>query len=132
KLATKEPDRNVIVYGNADTNAAWGPLLKNNPVQVRRGALSVGDKKVGGEDAACFFVRPRPGSDVASVGVGTGTSLVGMRLTDRVPVFVSGVGMPDRLVLGPEMLTEGYGGVRAAGYFGDDWSVERGEFVWRE
>ncbi len=132
KIAAKEPDRNVIVYGNADTNAAWGPLLKDSPVQVRSGGITVVGRHENGDDAACFFVRPRPGSDVASVGVVSGTSLMGRRLTDRVPLFVSGVGMPDFLLLGPEMLHEGYSGVRAAGYFGDDWSVGRGEFVWRE
>ena len=96
------------------------------------GLSDVGDKKIAGDDAACFFVRPRPGSDVASVGVVAGSGLVGMRLTDRVAYFVSGVGMPDCLVLGPEMLETGTAGVRAAGYFGTDWSVEGGEFVWQK
>ena len=34
-----EPDRNVILYGNADTNAAWAALLGASPVQVRRGSI---------------------------------------------------------------------------------------------
>ena len=130
ELAAREPDRNVIIYGNAETNAAWATLLKDSPVQVRRGGVTIGDKKLPGDDAACFFLRPRPGSEVASVGVVAGSGLVGMKLTDRVSYFVSGVGMPDCLVLGPEMLTEGPAGVRAAGYFGTDWTVESGEFVW--
>src|SRR5262249_32969742 len=32
--AAAERDRNVIVYGNADTNAAWKTLLADSPVQV--------------------------------------------------------------------------------------------------
>jgi dienelactone hydrolase len=131
-LKLKEPDRNVIVYGNAQTNAAWDVLLKDSPVQVRRVGVTVGDRTLTGDDLACLLLRPRPGSDVACVGVVAGTGLAGMRLTDRVAYFVSGVGMPDCLVLGPEMLAEGYGGVRAAGYFGGDWSVVGGEFAWKQ
>jgi hypothetical protein len=55
-----------------------------------------------------------------------------MRLTERLPIFVSGMGYPDCLVLGAEMLTRGMNGVRAAGYFGTDWGVDSGDFAWRE
>jgi hypothetical protein len=54
-----------------------------------------------------------------------------MRLTDRLPLFVSGVGYPDFLVFGTESLAEGLGGIRGAGFFGVDWSVKQGEFAWR-
>src|SRR5262249_40986198 len=74
--------------------------------------------------------RPRPGSDLACVGVIGGTGPAGMRLTDRMPLFLSGVAFPDALVLGPEALEKGAAGVRAAGFFGLDWSAETGEFAW--
>jgi dienelactone hydrolase len=128
--AGREPDRNVILYGNADTNAAWPALLANSPVLVRRGEVSVGRRQLKGGDLACLFLRPRPGSSRASVGVVGGTGLAGIRLTDRLPIFVSGVGYPDCLVVGADMLTDGATGVRAAGFFGIDWSVQAGEFAW--
>jgi hypothetical protein len=127
----KVPDRNVVLYGNADTNAAWSALLGNGPVQVKSGSVLIGGRETKGDDFGCVFVRPRPGSDVASVGVVSGTGVKGMRLTDRLPFFVSGVGYPDCVLFGPEALTKGVAGVKAAGFFGNDWSVERGEFVWR-
>jgi dienelactone hydrolase len=123
-------ERNVVLYGNADTNAAWGVLLKDSPVQLRRGAVTVGERKLTGEHLACLFLRPRPGSERACVGVVGGTGLAGMRLTDRLPYFVSGVAYPDCIVLGPETLREGVNGVRVAGYFGLDWGVGSGEFAW--
>lgn len=129
--AKKTRDRNVILYGNADTNSAWSVLLNNSPVQVRRGAVRVGAKEVKGEDLACLFVRPRTDSETASVGVVSGSGIAGMRLTDRVPYFVSGVGFPDCTVLDTATLTQGAEGVRCAGFFGPDWSVETGEFAWR-
>ena len=127
-----EPDRNVILYGNADTSSAWARLLGDSPVQVRRGLVQVGDREVAGGGLACLFIRPRPGSDMACVGVVSGSGPGGMRLTDRLPYFVSGVAYPDCTVIGPEMLTDGAAGVRVAGFFGLDWSVESGDFAWRD
>jgi poly(3-hydroxybutyrate) depolymerase len=129
--AGSEPDRSVILYGNAETNAAWGNLLGDGPVQVGRGSIRIGPRRIGGDDLACLFIRPRPGSDTACVGAVSGSGLVGMRLTDRLPYFVSGVAYPDCTVIGPEMLSEGSAGVRVAGFFGLDWSVETGDFAWR-
>jgi len=129
--AAAEPDRNVILYGNAETNASWETLLADSPVQVRRGLICMGERELAGDDLGCLFVRPRPGSDRALVGVVTGSGLPGMRLTDRLPYFVSGIAYPDCIVLGPEVLSQGTAGVRAAGFFGLDWTVTGGEFVWQ-
>lgn len=130
--AVADADRNVVLYGNAETNAAWAALLGESPVQVRRDGVRVGEREVKGEDLACLFIRPRAGSATASVGVVSGTGMAGMRLVTRLPYFQSGVGYPDVTVLGSAMLEKGGEGVRCAGYFGNDWSVERGEWAWRE
>jgi predicted esterase len=124
-----EPNRNVILYGNAATNSAWKPLLEKSPVQVERGKLRIGDKELVGDDLAYLFIRPRPDSATASVGVVSGTGLPGLKLTERMPYWVSGAAFPDCLVVGPEMLTEGVKGVRVAGFFGNDWGVGTGDFV---
>jgi pimeloyl-ACP methyl ester carboxylesterase len=130
--AEKDRDRGVILYGHSQSNVAWKALLGDSPVQVSRGIVQVGDRKETGDGLACLFLRPRPGSDKASVGVVSGSGIAGLRLTDRIPYFVSGCGYPDCLVLGPEVLIKGSEGVRAAGFFGNDWSVKTGEFVWRK
>ena len=128
----RDRDRSVILYGNAVTNGAWKALLADNPVQVRPGAVLIGSCEIAGDDLACLVVRPRPGSDRALVGVVAGAGMAGMRLTDRLPYFVSGVAYPDCVVIGADALVAGTDGVRAAGYFGIDWSVASGEFAWRE
>jgi dienelactone hydrolase len=125
------PDRGVILYGNADSNGAWPTLLADSPVQVRRGEIKIGSRSLTGDDLACLFLRPRPGSAVACVAAVSGSGLAGMRLTDRLPYFLGGVEYPDVTVIGPEMLKQGSQGVRIAGFFGLDWSVDRGEFAWR-
>ena len=125
------PDRGVILYGNADSNGAWPALLADSPVQVRRGEIKVGSRSSAGDDQACLFLRPRPGSAVACVAVVSGSGVTGMRLADRLPYFLSGVEYPDVTVIGSEMLKQGSKGVRVAGFFGLDWSVDSGEFAWR-
>ena len=128
--AKADRDRNVILYGNTDSNAAWKMLLADSPIQVRRGTILVGDREEKGDDLGILFVRPRPGSDTASVGVVSGSGVAGMRVTDRLPYFVSGVGYPDWTLLGADTLKGA--GVRAAGYFGGDWTIEKGESAWRK
>jgi poly(3-hydroxybutyrate) depolymerase len=126
----KEPHRGVILYGNADTNAAWSALLPDVPeINVRRGGMHIGRDQMLGENLAVLYVRPRPNSDTACVGVVSGTGLVGMRLADRIPIFLAGVGVPDCVVMAPEVLTNGVSGVKAAGFFGNDWTTHAGEWV---
>jgi len=128
--AGAEPDRNVIVYGNSRTNSAWKALLGESPVQVGGDEVKVGGKKFAGSDICCLFIRPRPGSDMASVGVISGTGITGMKLTNRIPYLMPGVGFPDCVVFDSRMLKGMDMGVDAAGFFGNDWSVESGDFVW--
>lgn len=125
-------DRNVLLYGNAETNAAWPALIEGAEFTVRRGAVVIGDRRIEGEDLACLAVRPRRGSAFGSVAIVAPTGRAGSVVADRAPYFTSGVAYPDLTVLGADMLREGVNGVRAAGYFGYDWSVKRGEFIYRE
>jgi hypothetical protein len=122
-------DRNVVLYGNASTNRAWTGLLGGSPVQVRRGRVTVGDRTYTGDDLACLLIRPLPGSASACVGAVAATGVTGMRLTDRMPYLLPGVGYPDLLIGRASMLTDGERGLIVAGFFGEDWSLENGEFV---
>jgi pimeloyl-ACP methyl ester carboxylesterase len=132
KRADEFQNRNAILYGHADSNAAWAPLLGDSPVQVERGKVRIGARTVSGDDLACLFVRPRPGSDLATVGVVAGSGVIGLKLTAQLPYFTSGVAYPDCLLLDTRSLREGPSGLLAAGYFGPDWDVESGEFAWRD
>ncbi|MGE3167025.1 MAG: prolyl oligopeptidase family serine peptidase [Planctomycetota bacterium] len=124
------PDRNVVLYGNADTNGAWSRLLDAAPIRCSGSALEVGDHRSDRPDLACLFLYPRPHSDVALVGAVTGTGIVGFRLTDQLPYFVSGVGFPDWIVIGPEMLEQGARGVLGAGFLDENWRASD-DAAWR-
>ena len=122
-------DRNIVLYGNSHTNSAWKSVLGDSPVQVAEGSVQVGGKTYKGEDVACLFVRPRKGSAIASVGAVAATGIVGMHLTDRMPYLLPGVAFPDVMVCRASILRIGEKGMELAGFFGNDWTVDHGEFV---
>ncbi len=122
-------DRNVVLYGNSASNAAWKALLSDSPVHVGAARVKIGDSAIPGRDLCCIFIRPRPGSATASVGAVSGTSAAGMRLANRLPYLSPGIGLPDCTVFDPRVLTHGDAGVLLTGFFGLDWGVESGEFV---
>jgi hypothetical protein len=127
----EDADRSVILYGNADTNSAWQPLLGSSPMQIKRGEAKIGETQCKGSETGAIFVRPRPGSAKACVAAVSGTGIVGMSLTDRLSYFTSGVAYPDYCLfkISDGKANDGVAGVDVfcAGFFGNDWSVKTGE-----
>ena len=122
----KYADRGVVLYGNASNNAAWGKLLKDCPIQVKNGEISLGAKSFTGENLGAYFVWPRPDSEIASVSVISGTGISGMKSTEPNQYFAGGSGFPDYMIFSSSMLRNGIQGVKAAGFFGNDWTLENG------
>ncbi|MEX0776871.1 MAG: prolyl oligopeptidase family serine peptidase [Phycisphaeraceae bacterium] len=127
--ATTTRDRDVILYGHGQMNTAWTPLLSGSPVQVSRSKVTIGNRTLDGDDLACMFLRPRPDSDTACVFAMTGTGELGMRLANELQWFYPFGPYPDVYVAQASRQSL-QGQDRLAGFFGMDWSVERGEFVW--
>jgi hypothetical protein len=123
--ADADRNRNVVLYGHSGMNACWKPLLGDSPIQVSSGTVRVGERDTRETDLGVLFVRPRPGSDRAMVGVIAGTGLVGLHSTERLPYFASGVGYPDWVVFDAR-------GVVGAGHFGNNWKLDSGESGWRK
>ena len=122
-------DRNVIVYGNSTVNLAWKELLADSPCLVERGKWQLGKDSPQSESVAVGFIRPRSGSALASVGCIGGTDLAGMMASQRLPIFSSGTAFPDLIIASPEYLKDGVSAIRQLGFFGNDWSVEKGEWL---
>lgn len=127
-----EPERGVVLYGNADTNAAWTALLARSPIQTSRGRVQIGERVCEGDNLAVLTIHPRPDSRHALVAVVSGTGLPGMRLTDRLSYFVGGVSYPDWLVVSTDALRHGTPGVRAIGYFDSEWRVDPDQSAWQD
>lgn len=115
--------RNVILYGNRDTNAAWSWIVPEDcPLQAQRGRLQLGERSWDRNDLAALCLTPgAPGSQAPLVGLVADSGLLGSRLGYTLRLFVSGVGYPDYVLWGPEVLREGDGAVLAAGFFDHRW-----------
>lgn len=124
-------DSNVVLYGNAGTNAAYSKVLAGCPLLVERNRFKTPDHDEKGAAIGCLFLYPRSGSKFAMVGVVGGTGIQGMRATDRLPYFTSGVQYPDWCAFTPEVYEKGIDGVLGAGFFGEDWTVLTKQSAWR-
>lgn len=128
--SSADRDRNVILYGNADTNAAWEQTLGGCTIEIREGTVRVGSQEFTGEDLGCVFVFPRTGSSSASVGVVAGSGPSGRRATTNLPWFVSGAGFPDWTLVDASIAGSGAMGIVGAGFFDSDWTLGS-DAAWR-
>lgn len=123
------PDQGVILFGNATTNSAWKKLLNDCPIQIERGTASIGSQEYKADDIGAYFMWPRADSDIASVGVISGTGISGMRSTEANQYFAGGSGFPDYLIFSADMLKNGAESIKVTGFYGNDWTIENGEAV---
>lgn len=127
----KYADRNVVLYGNKDNNAAWNKLLKESPIQVEQNAVHFDGKTIEGTNWGMYFIVPRTDSNTASIGVVTATGEKGMKAAYANHYLVNGTTFPDVLLFDAEVLKDGVAEVKCAGFFGNDWSVKHGDFEWK-
>ena len=115
-------ERNVILYGNADNNAAWETVLAADaPIQVHANKLTLGAESWQGDDLAATFVLPRKGEHHTLVGVFASTGTAGARLGYTLAPFISGVGYPDYAVFNSKVLESGDDAILAAGWWNQSW-----------
>lgn len=128
-----DPDRyagrNMILYGNADNNRAWAQVLGNCPVRVERKGIRFGNKFFAGPDLGAMFCYPHSSDDKALVGVVAGTGRPGMLATYSNHYFSGITGFPDLLIFTHNWIKDGPEAIKVSGFFGNDWSVENGDFV---
>ncbi|MCH2112078.1 MAG: prolyl oligopeptidase family serine peptidase, partial [Planctomycetes bacterium] len=115
--------RNVVLYGNQDTNSAWDSVLDSNAMQVARGRIQWGDSFWEGDDLGAVYVRPRKGEHDTLVGVVASTGVSGARLGYTLSPFISGVGYPDFAVFDASVLTKGDEAILAAGWWNHSWGL---------
>lgn len=96
--------RNVIVYGNSRVNAVWGRLLQSGPLDPR-------------PNEGMLMIRPEGNRFIGMIG---GGALKGMRATERLPYFTSGVAYPDWVIVGADIAEKGNDAVLGAGYWNSE------------
>jgi hypothetical protein len=125
----KYKDRGVIIYGNKTTNRAWNTLLSDCPIQVERNKITAGKKTWQGDDLAAYFVWPNRNSNVASVGVISGSGIKGMHAATANQYFAGASGFPDFMIFSMDMLQNGAKEVKMAGFYDNNWKLTGVDFI---
>lgn len=119
---------NVILYGNLDTNGAAMELLRGATARIYNGVFTAHGRPVKGDNFACLQLHRHAtkNGDILVALIG-GTGLAGMRATDRLPYFLSGVGIPDMVAMKSTVWTDGPPAVELVGTL----TSTDPQFVWR-
>lgn len=125
----KYTGRNIIIYGNANTNSAYNILLNDCPVRIERNKIKAGNDLWEGDDLGTYFVWPVKGSAINSVGVIGGTGLKGMFATNANQYFAGASGFPDFMIFRLGMIKSGVNEIKMAGFFDNWWKLSGDNFV---
>ncbi|MFC6858110.1 prolyl oligopeptidase family serine peptidase [Zunongwangia atlantica] len=124
--------KNIILYGNSSNNAAWKKLLKDSPIQVSNGEIEIGSKILKGSQYGTYFIYPNNDNASTSIGVISATGVEGMHAAYANDYLENGTFFPDVMVFDSAMPKAGLPGVKFGGFFGNNWSLEMGNFIWNE
>ncbi|MBK8946873.1 MAG: prolyl oligopeptidase family serine peptidase [Ignavibacteriae bacterium] len=125
----KYNDNNIFLYGSENQNSAYKILLENSPLKISNEKISIGKNIVDGNNLACYAVYPKKGSDKNLVGIIAGTGENGIKLSYMRPYLKPGSSFPDITIFNSKILEKKDQGICAAGFYGNDWSIENGDFV---
>jgi len=121
---SKYAGRNVVLFGNSSSNAAWKVLLNDCPVQVSRGNVKAGTKSFAGDDLGAYFVWPIKGTAANSVSVISGSGIDGLNAVNANQYYAGGSGFPDIMIYKLNMLKDGVSSVAYSGFYDNNWKVK--------
>jgi hypothetical protein len=122
---------NLVLYGGPAENSVTRRIGDRLPVRVKAGHMLLGNKDLG-DSLAAMFVYPNPLNHGRLVLVRMGTDSDNVRLSPFWGVASSGAGIPDFLIFDRSVRRAGWAGVRAAGFFDPDWSIDPGSMYLQE
>ncbi len=122
---------NLVLYGGPQENSVTRRMADRLPIRVRDGRLALGTRDLG-DSLAAMFVYPNPLNHGRLVLVRMGTDADNTRLSLFWGVASSGSGVPDFMVFDRSVRRYGWSGVRAAGFFGPDWTIDPSSMYLRE
>jgi dienelactone hydrolase len=126
-----DENRTYVLYGNRSINKAWHRMVNQQNVDVTQTTARVGSRSVKGQDVFLLACQPHPKSESSHVVLVGFTGPVAARAVLRVPLFVSGVAMPDWTLAKANVFQLGRAGVIGAGYFDSAWKPAMGQSAWR-
>lgn len=121
--------RNVIIYGNANTNSVYNLLLQDCPLRVERNTITAGNETITGDDLAAYFIWPIKNTSINSVAVIAGTGIKGMQAANANQYFAGASGFPDFMVFKLGMLRKGAEEIKLAGFYDNEWKLVEGGYI---
>ncbi len=113
---------NCVLIGGPECNAVTTKMQEKLPIRPTKDGVLWGGNIILGKDLTYKFVYPNPITGYKTlISVEGGTSLAAMKRLPAVIGIYSGSGFPDWMVWGDEFKLQGFGGVRAMGFFDDNW-----------
>ena len=120
--------RNVIIYGNANTNTAWNILLNDCPIQVYNNSIIADSLHWSNDDLAAYFVWPQKDPALLT-GVVAATGVKGMKAAYANQYFAGGSGFPDFMIFSVNMIKNGATAIKMAGFFNNQWKFSKDDVV---
>jgi len=116
---------NLALIGNPKTNIVWNSIDKRLPINVDDDRVILNKNVIKGDHLATIFVYPNPlNTDKFVVCIG-GTDSTGVKLTRLFSIFYAGEGLPDFLVFDNSVRLWGWAGIKAAGFFDNNWNLSK-------
>ncbi len=117
-------DYNLILFGGPKSNFITRRISPQLPISIHGQRVRFGDKKLSQRHLALKVVYPNPLNPKKLVLINAGTDLEGMKLVDLLDTLHASAGLPDYIIYGRAVKTQGWGGVVAAGFFNSAWQLE--------
>ena len=115
---------NLVLVGGPDSNVHSRMFEEQLPISIVDGGVMLGDKFIEGDDLSVKFVYPNPANPDRLILCNWGTSLAGTRLAGGMTCLFSGSNLPDFLIYDDDVRLMGYAGVRASGFFDNNWELD--------
>jgi len=122
---------NVISLGMEDENIYLDKTVRdsrvdNFPLRSQGHCIIVNDtvktRTYSGEGIGAIYLHPLPKSRLLLSICGTNQN--GLERASRLFPYRTGAGQPDWIVVGPQMGVQGVQGVKAMGYYENNWNIE--------
>jgi predicted peptidase len=124
---------NLILLGSAERNKLVRVLASKLPVKIEPSGVKIGEEKLSAlpQGLAAAFIYPNPKFPRRLVAVFAGTTIEAEKFALRFNPLVDRQGFtaPDFVVFSDGVQSNGWGSVRAAGFFSKSWNLQNKDFT---
>ncbi len=116
---------NLILFGNPETNFILKWLNYRLPIHMGEKYVVVDNQKLEYEDVVFVEVYPNPLNPEHLIVVYSPISKTAEKIMGLFSPFYSGAGLPDYIVYDSSVLKYGWAGIKALGFFDQNWKFKR-------